>query len=78
VPSIAVFPLMVLIVDFSHQLSAETARVWLFLAPGMAWAGAAELVRRSGDRWRWVLAGLLLVQTLFIYICRTNMMLWGF
>jgi hypothetical protein len=52
--------------------------VWLFLAPGIAWAGAAELVRRSGGQWRWVLAGLLLAQTLFIYVCRTNMMLWGF
>jgi len=78
VPSLAVFPITVLAVDLSHQLSAETARVWLFLAPGIAWAGAAELVRRSGEQWRWVLAGLLLVQTLFIYVCRTNMMLWGF
>ncbi len=78
VPALAVFPLMALIVDLSHQLSAETARVWLFLAPGIAWAGAAELVRRTGRCWRWVLGGLLLLQTLFIYICRTNMMLWGF
>jgi hypothetical protein len=78
VPALAVFPITVLAVDLSHQLSAETSRVWLFLAPGIAWAGAAELVRRSGKRWLWVLAGLLLAQTLFIYICRTNMMLWGF
>lgn len=77
IPALAVFPITVLAVDLSHQLSAETARVWLFLAPGIAWAGAAELVRRSGKRWLWVLAGLLLTQTLFIYICRTNMMLWG-
>ncbi len=78
VPALAVFPLMVLIVDLSHQLSAETARVWLFLAPGIAWAGAAEIVGRTGSCWRWVLGGVLLAQTLFIYICRTNMMLWGF
>ncbi len=78
VPALAVFPLMVLIIDLSHQLSAETARVWLFLAPGIAWAGAAEIVRRTGLCWRWVLGGVLLAQTLFIYICRTNMMLWGF
>jgi hypothetical protein len=78
VPAVAVFPLMVLIVDLSHQLSAETARVWLFLAPGVAWAGAAELVRRSGSLWRWALAGLLVIQTVFIYLCRTNMLLWGF
>jgi hypothetical protein len=74
----AIFPLAVLAVDLSHQLSAETARVWLFLAPGIVWAGAAELVRRSREHWRWVLAGLLLAQTVFIYLCRTNMMLWGF
>ena len=78
VPAIAVFPIMVAIVDLSHQLSAETARVWLFLAPGIAWAGAVELVRRSGGLWRWSLAGLLLMQTVFIYLCRTNMQLWGF
>jgi hypothetical protein len=78
VPAVAVFPLMILVVDLSHQLSAETARVWLFLAPGIAWAGAAELVRRSGELWRWALAGLLVVQTVFIYLCRTNMLLWGF
>jgi hypothetical protein len=77
-PALAVFPLAVLAVDISHQLSAETARVWLFLAPGIVWAGAAELVRRSGEHYRWVLAGLLLAQTVFIYLCRTNMMLWGF
>jgi hypothetical protein len=78
VPVLAVFPITVLAIDLSHQLSAETARVWLFLAPGIVWAGAAELVRRSGEKWRWVLAGLLLAQTVFIYVCRTNMMLWGF
>jgi hypothetical protein len=78
VPALAIFPIMVLVTDLSHQLSAETARVWLFLAPGIVWAAAAELLRRSGDQWHWVLAGLLLAQTLFIYICRTNMMLWGF
>jgi hypothetical protein len=78
VPALAVFPIMVLAVDLSHQLSAETARVWLFLAPGIVWAGAAELLRRSGEQWRWILAGLLLAQTVFIYVCRTNMMLWGF
>lgn len=78
VPALAVFPITVLVVNLSHQLSAETSRVWLFLAPGIVWAGAAELVRRSGGQWRWVLAGLLLAQTLFIYVCRTNMMLWGF
>ncbi|NWG12978.1 MAG: hypothetical protein HXY20_05520 [Acidobacteria bacterium] len=77
-PALAAFPLMVLIVDLSHQLSAETARVWLFLAPGIVWAGAAEMVHRAGDRWRRVLVGLLLAQALFIYVCRTNMMLWGF
>jgi len=77
-PALAVFPITVLAVDLSHQLSAETARVWLFLAPGIVWAGAAELIRRSGEHWRLVLAGLLVAQTLFIYICRTNMMLWGF
>jgi len=78
VPSIAIFPLAVLAVDLSHQLSAETARVWLFMAPGIAWAAAAELVRRSGEHWHWVLVGLLLAQTAFVYLCRTNMMLWGF
>ena len=78
VPALAVFPIIVLVTDLSHQLSAETARVWLFLAPGLVWAGAAELLRRSGEQWRWVLAGLLLAQTVFIYVCRTNMMLWGF
>jgi len=78
VPAIAIFPLAVLAVDLSHQLSAETARVWLFLAPGIVWAGAAELVHCSGEHYRWVLAGLLLAQTVFIYLCRTNVMLWGF
>ncbi len=78
VPAIAIFPVTILAVDLSHQLSAETARVWLFLAPGIAWAGAAELVRRCGAHWGWGLGGLLLVQTVFIYLCRTNMMLWGF
>ncbi len=78
VPALAVFPITVLAVDLSHQLSAETSRVWLFLAPGIAWAGAVELVRRSGKRWLWVLAGLLLAQAVFVYVCRTNMMLWGF
>jgi hypothetical protein len=78
VPAVAICPLAVLAVDLSHQLSAETARVWLFLAPGVAWTGAAELVRRSGEYWRWVLAGLLLVQAAFIYACRTNLMLVGF
>jgi len=78
VPPVAMFPLIILIVDLSHQLSAETARVWLFLAPGVAWAGAAELVHRTGKDWRWPLAVLLVLQTLFIYVCRTNMMLWGF
>ncbi len=78
VPALAVFPLAILAVDLSHQLSAETARVWLFLAPGLVWAGAAELVRRFRQHWRWGLAGLLLAQTVFIYLCRTNMMLWGF
>jgi len=78
VPAMVIFPLAVLAVDLSHQLSAETARVWLFLAPGIVWAGAAELVRRSREHWRWTLAGLLLAQTVFIYLCRTNMMLWGF
>ncbi|HYK91214.1 MAG TPA: hypothetical protein VE398_20760 [Acidobacteriota bacterium] len=78
VPAIAVFPIAILAIDLSHQLSAETARVWLFLAPCLAWAGAAELVRRFGKHWCWALVGLLLVQTVFIYLCRTNMMLWGF
>ena len=78
VPSLAIFPLMVLVVDLSHQLSAETARVWLFLASGMVWAGAAELVRRYGKHWRWVLAAVLLAQTVFIYLCRTRMQLWGY
>lgn len=78
VPSLAIFPLMVLVVDLSHQLSAETARVWLFLAAGMVWAGAAQLIHRYRKYWRWVLAALLLAQTLFIYLCRTQMQLWGF
>ncbi len=78
IPAVAIFPMAVLGVDLSHQLSAETARVWLFLAPGIAWAGAAELVCRYGTKWRWMLAGLLVLQTAFIYACRTNMMLWGF
>ena len=70
--------MIMVLVDLSHQLSAETARVWLFLAPGIVWAGAAELVRRSGGLWLWTLPGLLLVQTIFIYLCRTNMQLFGF
>ena len=73
VPALAAYPLCLLLLNFSGLIKGETSRVWLFLAPGLVWAGAAELVRRSGDRWRLNLAVLLLAQYGFLYLCYTTM-----
>ena len=51
---------------------AETSRIWLFLAPGIVWAAAAELALRAGRDWRVNLALLLLMQCATLYVYRTH------
>lgn len=72
-PAWALFPATVFILNVSGLTPAETSRIWLFLAPGVVWAGAAELARRSGERWRANLVVILLAQAAFYFLCRTKM-----
>lgn len=73
VPAWAVFPVTVFILNVSGLTPGETSRIWLFLAPGVAWAGAEELVRRSGARWRLNLGVLMVAQAAFYYLCRSKL-----
>lgn len=73
VPAWVVFPATVLILNVSGLTPGETSRIWLFLAPGVVWAGAEELVRRSGERWRMNLGVLVMVQALFYYLVRSKL-----
>lgn len=73
VPAWVVFPVTVIILNVSGLTPAETSRIWLFLAPGVVWAGAEELVRRSGERWRLNLGVLLAAQAVFYYLCRAKL-----
>jgi hypothetical protein len=76
-PVWAAYPFTVLLIDLLGLTPAETGRIWLFLAPGLVWAGSAELVRRSGVRWKASLAVLLIAQMAFYYLCRTKMKFIG-
>jgi hypothetical protein len=76
-PVWAAYPFMMLLIDVLGLTPAETGRIWLFLAPGLVWAGAAELVRRTGERWKASLTVLLIAQMAFYYLCRTKMKFWG-
>jgi hypothetical protein len=73
-PAWATFPIVIVLLNLSGLTPAETARVWLFLAPGLVWAGAAYLARRSRSWWSVNLLILLLAQSAFLYVCRTKML----
>jgi hypothetical protein len=72
VPAWAFFPIAIVLLDLSGLTPAETSRVWLFLAPGMAWAGAAALALRPPRDWRVNLALLLFIQCATLYVMRAH------
>ena len=72
-PAWVAFPIGVLLLNLTGLTPAETGRIWLFLAPGLVWAGAAYLARRSRSWWSVNLLIVLLAQSAFLYICRTKM-----
>jgi hypothetical protein len=73
VPAWLVFPLTILALDVSGQMLGENARLWLFLAPGVAWGAASALLCRSGRCWRLNLAIALLAQSAYYYLCQCKL-----
>ena len=76
-PAMAIFPIGVIFLALTGLTPGETARIWLFLAPGLVCAGAAQMVRTAGSRWPLYLGILLAAQAVFLYVCRTKMYFIG-
>ena len=73
IPAWSIYPLGLMLLNVSGLTPGETGRIWLFLAPGMAWAAAEELLHRYPGRWRANLAFLLCAQYGFLYLCHTKL-----